>query len=211
MQVVIIGARGHGQVIAEAARLAGFTVLGFIDEDPALQGTTALGLPVLGTAIMIESRQIDCDGVLLGIGRNTARTELLRRFLVSGHALPTLVHPRAWVSSSAVLGAASVVMANATVQTSCRIGAAVIINTNASVDHGGVLGDGVHVSPGAHLAGGVTVGEGTHIGIGASVIEGVHIGARCLIAAGAVVVRNVPDGQRVAGVPARPMKSQERT
>ena len=65
----------------------------------------------------------------------------------------------------------------------------------------------MHIAPGAHLAGGVQVGAGSHIGLGASVIEGIRIGAGCLIAAGAVVVRDVADGQRVAGVPARPMPS----
>lgn len=210
MRVVILGAGGHGRVVAETARLAGFEVLGFIDEDPTKRGSTALGIPVLGNITMIASHQSDGDGVLLGIGRNAIRMELMRRLLAGGQVLPTLVHPRAWVSPNATLGAASVVMANATVQTGCRIGAAVIVNTNASVDHDGVLSDGVHISPGAHLAGDVTVGEGTHIGIGASIIEGIHIGAGCLIAAGAVVVDHVPDGQRVAGVPARPMKPQER-
>jgi len=209
MQVVILGAGGHGRVVAEAALMAGFHLLGFIDEDPALLSTTPLGLPVLGITSAIESRLIACDGVLFGVGRNNIRTDLLRRFGLSGHRLPTVIHPRAWVSPTATLGAATVVMANATVQTGCRIGAAVIINTNASVDHDGVLADGVHVSPGAHLAGGVTVGVGTHIGIGATVIEGIRIGAGCLIAAGAVVVRDVLDGQRVAGVPARVMTSKE--
>jgi sugar O-acyltransferase (sialic acid O-acetyltransferase NeuD family) len=211
MRVVILGTGGHGRVVAETAREAGFELIGFIDDDPTLQCSTTLGLPVLGTTAAIEARQIDCDGVLLGIGHNPIRIQLLRRLLGAGHALPTLIHPRAGVSPSAALGPASVVMANATVQTGCRIGAAVIVNTNASVDHDGVLGDGVHISPGAHLAGGVTVGEGTHIGIGASVIEGIHIGANCLVAAGAVVVQNIPDGQRVAGVPARPMPPRERT
>jgi len=209
MQVVILGAGGHGRVVAEAALMAGFHLLGFIDEDPALLSTTPLGLPVLGITSAIESRLIACDGVLLGVGRNNIRTDLLRRFGLSGHRLPTVIHPRAWVSPTATLGAATVVMANATVQTGCRIGAAVIINTNASVDHGSALGDGAHVAPGAHLAGNVCVGEGSHIGIGATVVAGIRLTAGCLIAAGAVVVRDVLDGQRVAGVPARVMTSKE--
>ncbi|MBA3698979.1 MAG: acetyltransferase [Planctomycetes bacterium] len=210
MRLVILGVGGHGRVVAETARVAGLDLLGFIDEDRALHTATPLGLPVLGSTTAVEHRQIDCDGVLLGVGRNSVRIALLRRFLVTGHALPALIHPRAWVSPNSFLGPGTVVMANATVQTGCRLGAAVIINTNASIDHDGVLADGVHISPGAHLAGNVAVGEGTHIGIGATVIEGIRIGAGCLVAAGAVVIRDVLDGQRVAGVPARPMRSQER-
>lgn len=209
MALVILGAGGHGRVVAETAQAAGLTVMGFLDEDPARFAERPLGLPVLGRTDLLESDQCAADAIALGVGRNAVRLVLWQRFEHSRRKLPTIIHPRAWCSPSAVVGAGSVVMANATVQTSCRIGAAAIINTNASVDHDSLLGDGVHISPGAHLAGNVTVGEGTHIGIGASVIEGVRIGAGCLIAAGAVVVRDVPDGQRVAGVPARPMSRQE--
>jgi len=49
------------------------------------------------------------------------------------------------------------------------------------------------------------VGRGTLIGIGAIVLDDAEIGAYCLVAAGAVVRpgMRVPDGQVVAGVPAR--------
>lgn len=205
MQVVIIGAGGHGRVVAETARAAGLAPLGFIDESTALQGTLMLGIKVLGDLSALERGTVHSEGILLGVGRNDTRLGLEQRMRALGLALPLVVHPRAWVSPSASLGVGTVVMANATVQTRCRLGAATIINTNASIDHDSILEDGVHVSPGAHLAGNVTVGRGTHIGIGASVIEGINIGANCLIAAGAVVIRDVPDGQRVAGVPAQAM------
>lgn len=207
MHLLILGAGGHGRVVAETAIAAGLSVAGFLDEDPSLLRQRPLGLPVLGNTDTLN--QTDAAALGFGVGRNSTRLALLHRFAISRWSLPWIIHPRAWLSPSAVVGPATVVMANASVQTACQLGAAVIINTNASVDHDCVLADGVHVSPGAHLAGNVTVGESTHIGIGASVIEGIRIGANCLIAAGAVVVQDVPDGQRVAGVPARPMKSQE--
>lgn len=209
MTLVVLGAGGHGRVVAEAAQAAGIPVLGFLDEDPARLTERPLGLPVFGRTGLLDEGGVPGDGIALGVGRNTARLGLWRRFRNSRWQLPIVLHPRAWCSPTATIGVGSVVMANASIQTACRIGAAVIVNTNASVDHDCTLGDGVHISPGAHLAGNVTVGEGTHIGIGASVIEGIRIGANCLIAAGAVVVRDVPEGQRVAGVPARPMRRQE--
>jgi UDP-perosamine 4-acetyltransferase len=209
MTLVVLGAGGHGRVVAETARLAGFTVTGFLDEDPALVGQVRLGIPILGNTASLDDENVSCENLGLGIGRNSIRLDLARRFQTRRWSLPSITHPHASCSPSATLGAGVVLMANATVQTACRIGTAVIINTNASVDHDCVLADGVHIGPGAHLAGTVTVGENTHIGIGATVIEGVRIGANCLIAAGAVVVGDVSDGQRVAGVPARPMKTRE--
>lgn len=205
MRLVIIGAGGHGRILAECAQAAQLEVLGFIDDNAALTGTMQLHLPILGTTSTLDKKSVLADGVLLGIGNCHLRLRLLHTFGVAHFSLPTLFHPRAWVSPSAICGAGTVVMANATVQTGSRLGAGVIINTNASVDHDSVVGDGVHICPGAHLAGDVTVGDGTLIGIGASVIPGIRIGKECVVGAGAVVIRDVPDGQRVAGVPARPL------
>ncbi len=206
MSLFVLGAGGHGRVVAECARSAGLHVLGYIDDNPQLIGKSFIGFSVLGTSDRLEGTALSESGVILGIGSNQTRLRLAHQYLNRSCSLPVIQHAHSWVSPSATCGAGTVIMANATVQTLCRIGMASIINTNASVDHDCIIGDGVHIAPGVHLAGNVSVGSGTHIGIGASIIEGIHIGSGCLIAAGAVVIRDVTDGQRVAGVPARPMK-----
>lgn len=204
MRVAIIGAGGHGRVVADCAMAqGGLELAGFIDQAMERAGTTQMGVAV--HCPPVDAPGIGAQGVLLGVGDNRRRLAILAHSRMANLALPVVVHPRAWISPHAHLGDGTVVMANATVQTNCRIGAAVIINTNASVDHDCELADGVHVSPGAHLAGNVTVGECSHIGLGASIIQGIRIGRDCLIAAGAVVIRDVPDGVRAAGVPAQPM------
>ena len=59
----------------------------------------------------------------------------------------------------------------------------------------------------ATLGGASELGVGAHVGIGATVIQGLRIGAGAFVAAGAVVVADVPDGVAVAGVPAKPRRS----
>ena len=115
----------------------------------------------------------------------------------------TLVHERAWVADTALLGDGCQILAMAAISEEARLGRQCIVNTNASVDHECVLGAGVHVMPGATLAGCVKVGDCAMIGSGATVLPHITIGADAVIGAGAVVTRDVREGEIVVGVPAR--------
>ncbi len=204
-RLAILGASGHGKVVAEAALLAGWTsVVLFDDAYPKLKQSGEW--MVAGTAEDLIRNRKEFDGFVVAIGRNTTRIARHRDLVKAGLAPATVIHPSATVSRSARLGAGSVVFAGAVINADAHLGAACIVNTSASVDHDCALQDGVHVSPGAHLGGDVGVGEATWIGIGAAVRQGIRIGAGALVAAGAAVVHDVPDGVTVAGIPARPLE-----
>jgi acetyltransferase-like isoleucine patch superfamily enzyme len=49
------------------------------------------------------------------------------------------------------------------------------------------------------------VGDGAYVGANATILPGCHIGREAIVAAGAVVTRPVGDGEKVGGVPARPL------
>ena len=206
--LLILGAGGHGKVAAETAILSGFSekVL-FLDDryNTPDQLPTVLGWPVIGPfAAAIELKMTDrCSAALVAIGHAPARLQWLQCLSAAGFELPVLIHPSAWVSPSARLGAGSVVFTQAAVQAQAVIGTGAILNTGCSVDHDAQLGDGVHICPGARLAGEVQVGPRSWIGIGASVIQQIRIGADVTVGAGAAVVHNLPDGVTAVGVPAR--------
>lgn len=209
--LLVWGGGGHGRVVADLVRAAGYAVAGFVDRDAARLGEMVEpggGRVVADEAAFLrEAGQGRCangaDGVILAVGDNRARHDCLLR--VSGLQAPALVHPSAVVSPSARLGRGTVVLPLAVVNAAARLGDAVIVNSAAVVEHDCVLGDAVHVSPGAVLAGGVHVGDRTWVGAGAAVIQGVRIGRDAMIGAGAVVIRDVPDGATVVGNPARPI------
>jgi sugar O-acyltransferase (sialic acid O-acetyltransferase NeuD family) len=201
-RLLVIGAGGHGAVIAETAEASGlWNEIGFLDDDESLDAV--LNFPVAGTTETIFSRANEDAEFVVAIGDNRQRLELCEQIIQNGLRLATVVHPAACVSKSASISGGTVVCAGAVINARAKVGRACIVNTAATVDHDCILEDGVHVSPGANLAGTVRVRRRTWIGIGSSVREGVTIGCDSMIGAGSAVVNDVGDALTVGGVPAK--------
>lgn len=205
MKLAILGASGHGKVVADTAECCGWQSVEFFDDAwPGLQKNAVWS--VVGDTAALMERLVDFDGVVVAIGNNRIRHAKLLELRTAGALLVTLVHPAATVSRYAVISEGAVVFAGAVVNAEALIGQGTILNTGCSIDHDCVLGDAVHVSPGARLAGGVQVGDLSWVGIGASVRQLVRIGQRVMVGAGSVVVTDIPNDVTVAGVPAKRMR-----
>ena len=209
MQVVIIGAGGHGKVVLDILRAAGqHEAVGFIDSFANRAGTSFAGLKIFGPANMLPKlRQQGIRGAIVAIGDCRARQMYAKLLVEQGFELANAIHPTASISPSATVGRNVVVAALAAVSTEARLADSVILNTSCVVDHECELGDAVHVCPGAHLAGRVRVGAGAWIGLGANVIQCMSVGEHATVGAGAVVIQDVPAYATVVGVPARVIKT----
>lgn len=157
--LAILGAGGHGKVIADAALLAGCRGLVFFDDAwPDKQDNG--NWPVVGDWAALLERHHDYEGVIVAIGANDIRMAKQTALREAGVSVATVIHPLAAVSPFAALGAGSVAFAGAVVNPDARAGQGVIINSGAVVEHDCRLGDWVHISPRACLGGNVTVEEG---------------------------------------------------
>lgn len=204
--LAIVGASGHGKVVAEAALSSGLWGEVIFYDDAWPTKTKNGSSDVVGTT----QNLLDMDQkpeVIVAIGNNKIRLAKQQELLSAGFILATVVHHTAAVSNSATIKAGTVVMAGAVINADAVIGAACIVNTNAVVEHDCILADAVHISPGACLAGGVEVGESSWVGIGATVIQLTCIGKNVMVGAGAAVVNDLPDGVTAVGVPAKIIKS----
>lgn len=212
----IIGAGGHGRVVADLVGATGRQVGGFFDRDATKRG---LEVASTGTTVLLTQTELLAElergqalpaglsGLAFGLGHNIARDAIMRA-LPEGY-LPVLVHPSATVSPSAMLGPGTVVLAGAVVNTGARVGRGVIINTGAIVEHDCVVGDAAHVSPGAVLSGGVRLGLRGWVGANATILPGRSIGDDAVVGAGAVCLEDVANGLTVAGNPARLLTRRE--
>ena len=202
MRLAILGASGHGKVVADAAELAGWDEVVFFDD--AWPELTKNGpWAVVGDTAALLKDVKGFDGVVVAIGNNRIRQVKQRELAVSGGRLVTVVHPAAVVSEYALVGAGSVVFANAVINACADVGEGCIVNTGAVVEHDCVVGGFAHVSPNAVLAGGVKVGPLAWVGGCASVRQLIEVGEGVVVGMGAVVTKDVPPGVTVVGNPAK--------
>jgi sugar O-acyltransferase (sialic acid O-acetyltransferase NeuD family) len=209
MDVVVVGAGGHGRVVLDLLRAEGkHRVLGFLDADDALAGTSVSGVPVLGHPANLLKLRGKARGAVLAVGDNRARANYARHFRDSGLELVTAIHPSAVIASGVSLGPGTVVCAHALVGVESTVGQACILNSHCVVEHECRLGDAVHICPGALLAGRVRVEAHAFIGLGAKVIQCLTVGPNAIIGAGATVIRDVPGDTTVVGTPAQTLRAR---
>lgn len=201
---VILGAGGHGRVVADAAaQQVPARTLVATDRDPArCAGQLLPGVPLqaIEQALGPDHGQ-DSVRVHVAIGDNAARRREAQA--IGAQRLATVVHPRACVSPHAQVGPGCFVAAQAVVAPGAQLGQGVIVNHAAVVDHDVRVGDFCHIAPGAVLGGGVTLGAGVLVGSGATVRLGLKVCDDALIGAGAVVCQDLTEPGVYAGVPAR--------
>jgi sugar O-acyltransferase (sialic acid O-acetyltransferase NeuD family) len=207
MRLAILGASGHGKVVADAAEQAGWQSVVFFDDAwPGLQANGPWA--VEGNTQALLDRLMDFDGVIVAIGNNRTRAAKQAELVASGGKMATIIHPSAMVSAHATIGSGSVVFANAAVNACAAMGAGVIVNTGAVVEHDCVVGDFAHISPNGVLSGGVALGALVWVGSCASVKQLIAIGEASVVGMGAVVTKDVPPGVTVVGNPAKVFESR---
>ena len=213
---VILGGGGHARVLVECIQQMEQQValLAVLDMDTSRWGNLLAGVPIRGgdellPMLISEGAHYFIVG-LGGVGDNRPRQKLYELGIAHGLEPFSVIHPRAYYSTSATLGAGVQLLPGSIVNSGAVLGNNVIVNSGAIVEHDCVIADHVHIATGAKLASTIQVGAGAHIGIGATIRQCLQIGEGVLVGAGAVVVRDVPANTVVAGVPAKILREIRR-
>lgn len=203
-KLLIIGAGGHGKVIADIAKLNGYKEIAFLDDDTTKKKNGKYD--VINTTAAIDEYINDYD-FFVGIGDNQIRKKVTLKLKQKNIVQPVLIHPSAIVDESVVIEQGTVVMANVVINADAKIKEGCIINTASSIDHDCIIDSYVHISPGVHIAGTVKIGELTWVGIGASVRNNTVICANSIIGAGSVVVNDILEKGTYVGIPTKKVHS----
>jgi len=204
-RLAILGASGHGKVIAEIALSTVWDSVDFYDNAFPVKASLD-NYSIQGGLDKLLEKSNSYDGFHVAIGENRTRLNILNQLLVLDLPCPNIIAHSAVVSQSASLGDGISIMANVVLNAKAMLGDGVILNTSCSVDHDCNIASGVHISPGAHLAGDVSVGMCSWVGIGSVIIQGKVIGDDSIIGAGSTVISDVPNGVTAVGVPSKIIK-----
>jgi len=184
--LLIIGAGGHGRVVAEAAeQCEGWDAIAFLDD--RIDVDVVLGHSIVGKMdeyakfVGVYKHAIAC------IGDNEKRLDLIGKLLNVGYNVPVIIHPRASVSKYCNIGQGSVILAGAVINTDASIGKGCIINIGSCIDHDCIISDGVHICSGAVARSACRIGGLSYIGARALVKPGVILEGKFILNDGMVI------------------------
>jgi len=205
-RLIIIGASGHGKVVADIAILLNqWKTIAFLDDNETIK--SCMGYPVIGKTNDFSFYVQDSD-FFVAVGNNQSREEITNYIEKANGNIVTLIHPNAIIGSFVEIGKGTVIMAGAVINPCAIIGRGCIINTSSIIEHDDFLSDFVHVSPGVHLAGSVSIGYRTWIGIGTTVIQDISIDTDVVIGAASLVIRNIDTSGLYVGIPIKKIEKK---
>ena len=195
--VIIMGAGGHSEVIADIIVKSQDNVLGFLDDNIPIDTVIIKekNLKVLGKiedSLRIKGKNSDIE-FIIGIGNNKTRKAIAENYPDLNYY--TAIHPSSQIALDVKIEDGTVIMANTCINTSTIIGKHCIINTGAIIEHDNIIEDYVHISPNATLCGTVS-----------TIKNNINICSNCIIGAGAVVVKKIEERGTYVGVPAKKIK-----
>lgn len=209
--LIIIGASGFGREVAWLVERINkvsetWNLMGFLDDNQALQGTDVNGYKVLGTTD--DAAGFPDAYFVCAIGSARIREKIINKITKRRPEtkFAILIDPSVVKSDLVEIGEGSIICAHTIITVNIKIGRHVIINLDCTVGHDAVLYDFVTLYPSANISGITEIGPCSELGTGMQVIQGKRIGAYTIVGAGAVVVKDIPDASTAVGNPAKPIK-----
>lgn len=156
--LLILGAGQYGHVVQETAEAMGcFKKIEFLDDNnPSAAGKLA----------DYQRLRQEYDCAFVAMGNSELRTQWLQKLEAAGYELPALVHPKAHVSPTAILGKGTIVEPMAVVNTGAVISAGGLLCAGCTVNHNATVGVYCQIDCNAVVAAGAAVPDGTKVRAG---------------------------------------------
>lgn len=209
--LIIFGASGFGREVAWLVERINnvaptWNLLGFMDDDDSIQGTSVNGYKVLGKTKDVGSYP---DAYFVcAVGASRTREKIINNLKSVNPDIKfgTVIDPSVEKSDLVSIGEGSIICAHTIITVNISIGKHVIINLDCTVGHDAVLSDFVTLYPSVNVSGMTKIGHAVELGTGMQIIQGKSVGDYSIVGAGAVVVKDIPEKCTAVGSPAKPIK-----
>ncbi len=207
-KIYIVGAGGFGREVFAWARQhpacgQAWELGGFLDDAADRLDGKDFPARILGP---LSGHRVEPDAYYLcGMGQPENKRRLLPDLVNQGARFLTLVHPSCVLGPQVKLGTGVVLCPQVVLTANVEIGDFSMLNTHVTAGHDVRVGRDCTISSFCDLTGGVIVGDGVFLASRVTVVPGKTVGDGAYVGAGSVVLQNVRPGQRVFGVPARPL------
>lgn len=209
--IAIFGAGGFGRevkTIIDAINTQNsntYNFIGFYD-DGIEKGSVVNGFPVLGGVDDLNKIIFNLE-LVIALGDSKVKKKIIKKIENELISFPTLIHPKASVSSDYVkLGKGCIICEGTIITCNITIGNFVVFNLMCTVGHDTVIEDFCAFMPAVNISGEVLIRESVYVGTGAKIINLLEIGENTIVGAGAIVSKSLPDNCTAIGIPAKPIK-----
>ena len=139
-RLLILGAGQYGQVAKEIAEAMGrFEQISFLDDNSSA---------AIGKLSDFNICTNNFDSAVVAIGDAEKRLKLIEQLVDAGFDVPVLIHPRAYIASSAIIRRGTFVEPMAVVHTDVAVDMGCIISAGTIINHNAVIGEGCHLNCG---------------------------------------------------------------
>lgn len=201
-KVIMIGAGGHAESVADSLDNNIYKLVGFIDSN---KSGNHMGLPILGKDIT-DIPDYQSYSYFVSIGDVRYRELWFNRLLDLKLSVINVIDKTAIVSPSVSIGSGNFIGKLAIVNAGSVIGNNNVINTKALIEHECRVGNHTHISTNSTINGDVVIEDSVFFGSSAVCIGQLRIGRASVIGAGSVVIKDVEPLTTVVGVPAKMIK-----
>jgi len=207
-KLVIIGIGGFGREVAWLIERINkiqstWDLIGFVDDDTAMQNSIVDGYPVLGYCNWLLEHKDNIYAVC-AIGSAKTRKKVIQK--LDGVSFATIIDPSVIISDKVKIGEGCIICAGSILTVNISLGNHVIINLDCTVGHDTILHNFVTLYPSVNVSGNVILNECVEMGTGSQIIQGIEIGENSIVGAGAVVVTTLPQECTAVGIPAKSIK-----
>lgn len=216
-KLYIVGAGGFGREVLWLAKRVNeveissqgvpiWDIVGFIDDNKKVHGTTQDDYPVIGGCDYLAALQEDI-WVVIAVGAARVKKIIAEKLSQCANIhFATLIDPSVILSDRIEIKEGSIICAGTILTVDITIGKHVILNLDCTVGHDAIIEDYVTAYPSVNISGNVAVEEESELGTGSQIIQGKKIGKQSIVGAGSVVVKDIPERCTAVGSPAKPIK-----